>query len=382
MGYIYLDNNATTEVSETVLEYQNKILKENYGNASSQYLLGQKSKKIIDESRTVIKEVLNADKNDMIVFTGCASESNNSVFFSAINIYPEKKHIIISAVEHLSVLSTAMFLEGKGCEITIIGVDNEGRLNLDQFRKSIRKDTLLISIMTANNETGVIFPIKQLVQIAREIAPDVLFHTDAVQAIGKIKVDVTDLGVDYLSLSGHKFYAPKGVGALYIRCNTPFVPFIHGGHQEFNLRAGTENIASIGAMGVAASAVEGLIAENVKREKLRDWMEAEVSRLEDVLIIGKHTQRLPNTSNIAFKDVDGIELLLHLASKGIYVSTGSACNSTCMNPSHVLMAMSIPEGYQHSIRVSLSSHTTGADMRNFVDELIKTVKNIRRKKRW
>lgn len=376
---IYLDNNATTKVNADVLAYQNEIMKDYFGNASSQYPLGQNSKRVIEESRAIIKETIHAGQKDTIVFSGCASESNNSVFFSAINSFPEKKHIIISAVEHLSVLSTAMFWKGKGYEVTVIDVDHNGNLNLDKYKKSIRKDTLLISIMTANNETGVIFPIKQLVQIAREITPDVLFHTDAVQAMGKIPVDVTDIGVDYLSISGHKFHAPKGVGVLYIRSNSPYVPFIYGGHQESNLRAGTENIALIAAIGRAASYIDGLIVENAKRRILRDWMEAEIGKLDDIMVFGQNVERLPNTSNISVKNIDGINILLHLASKGIYVSTGSACNSMNMEPSHVLAAMRAPGEYAHSIRISLSSETTGEDVRSFVNEFISIVNHLRRK---
>lgn len=379
MREIYLDNNATTEISDKVLERQYEILKNNFGNASSKYILGERSKKIIEDSREIMKKAINAGKNDTLIFTGCASESNSSVFFSAINAFPEKKHIVVSAVEHLSVLSTAMFWKEKGFEVTVLGVDNDGNLNIEEFRNSVRKDTLLISIMTANNETGVIFPIKQLVQIAKEIAPDVLFHTDAVQAIGKIPVDVGDTGVDYMSVSGHKFHAPKGVGALYVRADRPFIPLLCGGHQEGNLRAGTENIASIGAMGCAASDIGQLIAENKKREKLREWMEEEIGKIGDVMIIGQNAKRLPNTSNIAIKDIPGSELLFHLAGKGIYVSTGSACNSVSVDPSHVLTAMAVPIEYQHSIRVSLSSFTTGDEIDIFVNTLKEIVSKLRRR---
>ncbi len=378
MVEIYLDNNATTKVSDKVFENHCEWLKK-FGNASSLYPLGENSKRIIEESRRIIKKSINANENDTLIFTGCASESNNSVFFSAINYFPEKRHIIISSVEHLSVFSTAMFWKNKGYEITVVGVDNDGKLDLDQFKKSIRKDTLLISIMMANNETGVIFPIKQLVEIAKDISPDILFHTDAVQAIGKIPVDVMDMGIDYMSISGHKFHAPKGVGALYVRHDVPFIPFIHGGHQEGGLRAGTENLASIAAMGTAALDIEYLITENKKREKIRDWMEAEICKMNDVMIIGHNSTRLPNTSNIAVKGIAGTDLLFHLAHKGIYVSIGSACTSKSISPSHVLKAMKLPEEYQHSIRVSMSSYTTGAEINVFVQQLEKIVNNLRRK---
>lgn len=378
---IYLDNNATTKISRDVLEYQAKILLENYGNASSQYPLGMELKKILEHARESVKKAIHAEKESTLIFTSCASESNNSVFFSVINKYPQKKHIIISAVEHLSVYSTAMFWKEKGYEISVISVDQNGQLNMDEFSKSIREDTALISIMMANNETGVIFPIKQLVQIAKKISPEILFHTDAVQAVGKVVVDVTDLGVDYMSISGHKFHAPKGVGALYIRGDVPYIPFVHGGHQEGNLRAGTENIASIAAMGKAAERVQQLIDNSKKNEKLRDWMEAELSEIEGIMIIGQGAKRLPNTSNVSVKNIDGIDMLLHLARKGICVSTGSACNSVSMNSSHVLEAMGIPEGYKHSIRISLSSHSTGKEITLLVKEIKEIIKKLKEREK-
>lgn len=379
MKEIYLDNNATTKVSTKVLERQYEIQKRDFGNASSKYILGEKSKKIIEVARESIRKSINADENDTLIFTGGASESNSSVFFSAVNSSYVKRHIIISAVEHLSVFSTAMFWKERGFKVTVIGVDNNGNLNIDEFRRSICKDTLLISLMTANNETGVIFPVRQLVQIAKEIAPNILFHTDAVQAMGKIPVDVDAMGVDYMSVSGHKFHAPKGVGILYIRRNVPFIPFIRGGHQERNLRAGTENTASIGAMGCAAANIESLIIENRKRENLRNWMEEEICKIEGVMIIGQNAKRLPNTSNIAVRDIKGLDLLFHLANRKIYVSTGSACNSISVEPSHVLTAMNVPVEYRHSIRVSLSAYTTGDEICAFVKAFKDIVEKLRRR---
>lgn len=376
---IYLDNNATTKISDKVLEEQCRILKNYYGNASSVYYLGKESNKIIENARVNIKRSINAAADDRLIFTGCASESNNSTFFSAINCFPQKKHIIVSAVEHLSVLSTAMFWKEKGYEVTVIGVDHDGKLNIDEFKKCLRKDTLLVSIMFANNETGVVFPIKKLVEVAKNIAPEVLFHTDAVQAIGKIPVDVKELGVDYLSISGHKFHAPKGVGALYIRNQAPFKPFIFGGHQERNLRAGTENTASIHAMGIAALDIEYLIEKSKNNEKLRDFMEEEIEKIEDIMIIGKNSERLPNTSNISMKNMRIAELLLGLSREKIYVSTGSACNSKSIGTSHVLTAMDVPKEYQQSLRVSLSSYTTGAEINAFIKEFKKIIKKLRRK---
>lgn len=366
MKLIYLDNNATTEVDKDVAETAYSVLKDHFGNASSLYPIGIESNGMINESRNIIRTQLGAEQNDEIIFTSCASESNNAVFFSAINSFPDKKHIIISAVEHMSVIQCAEYWEKMGYDVSIIGVDKTGNIDFESFIRCIRKDTLLVSIMLANNETGVIFPIKKLVEELKKRAPEALFHTDAVQAIGKIPVDVKKLGVDFLSLSGHKFHAPKGIGVLYIKNGTPFYPFIMGGHQEKGLRAGTENLANIVALGCAAKKIPDLIEKNTKKVVFRKYIEDSLKELSDIYIIGEGANRLPNTINVSAKNINGTQVLLKLAKEGICVSSGSACNSVSEEPSHVLKAMNVPDEFLRSIRISLSSHTNGDEVKEFL----------------
>lgn len=378
MKQIYLDNNATTKVDPAAADEAYSVLTECFGNASSLYPIGVKSKSIIRESRKIIKTQIGADTNDRIVFTSGASESNNTVFFSAVNSFPEKKHIIISAVEHMSVLRCAEYWKTKGYDISIISVDNSGNIDIEEFISCIRKDTLLVSIMLANNETGVIFPVKKLVEELKKKAPGALFHTDAVQAIGKIPVNVKELGVDFLSLSGHKFHAPKGIGVLYIKEGTPFCPFVIGGHQEKGLRAGTENVANIAALGCAASRIPELIKKNSEKIVFRNYLEKSLKKeLEDIYIIGEDANRLPNTLNISAKNIDGTIVLLKLAAEGICVSSGSACNSVSAEPSYVLRAMNVPDEYLRSIRISFSAYTNGEEINLFLNNYIKIIKKER-----
>lgn len=374
---VYLDNNATTAVNQNIVDYITDLLTNKFANASALYPAGIESKRIIENSRLQIKSMLKADFKDDIVFTSCASESNNAVFSSVTRCFPEKKHIIVSAVEHLSVLNTVNYYQANGYDVSYIKVDSDGNIDIEQFKREIRADTLLVSIMLANNETGVIFPIKELVNVLRTYNSEAFFHTDAVQAIGKIPVDVSDLGVDFMSISGHKFHAPKGIGALFVKNGIDFCPFIMGGHQEHGLRAGTENIAYIGALGMASLAVPQMLREYKKREKMRDWMEKCISELGDVEIIGTAVKRLPNTSNISAKNISGDSLMFELANKGFMVATGSACNSSCSEPSHVLKAMGIPEEFLNSIRVSLSEKTTANDLKQFIECYSKLIKKRR-----
>lgn len=368
---IYLDNNATTALSLRVLQKQVIALKNIYGNPSDPYELGVIAKREMEEARGRIADLIGASLGcGKLIFTGSASEANNAVFNSAIRRCPNKKHIVVSAVEHLSVLAAAKNLEAAGYEITYIPVDQNGELDLNYFRNILRKDTLLVSIMTANNETGIIYPIDEIVQIVRSVSPDILTHTDAVQAIGKIPTNVKNSGVDFLSLSGHKFHAPKGIGALYIRAGVDFIPFIVGGHQEQGQRAGTENTSSIIAMGEAAIEAKESATNQEKVQQLRHDMEAALMALPvESFIIGAHLPRLSNTTSIAFADKSGYELMLKLAASGIYVSTGSACNSESESPSHVVKAMSLPERFQSPIRISLSNETTQNEIEKFVEVL-------------
>lgn len=368
---IYLDNNATTAISLPVLQKQVFALKKLYGNPSAPYELGVVAKRELEEARGQIFNLLGTCSDaGNIIFTGCATEANNAVFNSAIKRHPAKRHIIVSSVEHPSVIELVKNLEATGYEITYVPVNQSGELDLDFLRQKLRKDTLLVSIMTANNETGVIYPINEIVDMVHSVSPEILTHTDAVQAVGKIPIDVKESGVDFLSLSGHKFHAPKGVGALYIRAGIDFVPFLIGGHQEYQQRAGTENTSSIIAMGEAAVWAKKSALDQSTVQRLRDNMEASISRLQvDAFVIAANSLRLSNTSSIAFANKSGYELMLKLATVDIYVSTGSACNSKSEGPSHVIKAMSLPEKYQRPIRVSLSNDTTQSEIDKFVNAI-------------
>ena len=365
---IYLDNNATTPIIVPVSRKLIHAIVNTYGNPSDLYTIGIIAKREIEDARLKIAELIGANlRFDKILFTGCATEANNAVFHSAMKLYPKKKHIIVSSVEHLSVLEVARDSEKYGYSVTYIPVDCNGSLDLDYLKQNLEKDTLLVSIMTANNETGVIFPIEEVVEIVRACSSEILIHTDAVQAIGKIPVDVKLSGVDFLTISGHKFHAPKGVGALYVKGGVEFSPFLLGGHQEKRLRAGTENTTSIIAMGEAAVHAQASINDQHKVGAMRDVLEQKLTTIPiESSIIGASSNRLSNTTNIAFANVDGVELMLKLSEHGIYVSTGSACNSEIAEPSHVIVAMAIQEKFQRPIRVSLSKINTREEINEFI----------------
>ena len=373
---IYLDNNATTKVDEEVLKAMLPYLSSEYGNPSSTYNL-----KIADEigkARNSVAKLLNADPKE-VIFTSCGSESNVSAIMSSVRLNPDKKHIITTKVEHASIMETMKFLESLGYKVTYLGVDEKGRLNPEELRSSITEDTCLVTIMMANNEIGNIYPIKELAKIAHE--KNVLFHVDAVQAAGKIKIDVKDLDVDFLSISGHKINVPKGIGVLYIKDSAKFTPLIFG-HQEKNRRGGTENVPYIIGLGKAA---EMIVNDNFKKEKeveeLRNYMEAEIKKnISDVLIYGDLENRTPNTSSIAFKGVKANELMLILESFNVFVSTGSACNSESALPSYVLTACKADMENYSPIRVSLGKYNTKEEIDEFVKRLVNAVSMLRRKK--
>ena len=348
---IYLDNNATTKVDEEVLNAMLPYLKNEYGNPSSIYSFGKETKKKIIDARRKIATLLNAEENE-IVFTSCASESNVTAIMNAVKNNPDKKHIITTKVEHASIIETMKNLEKSGYNISYLSVDNQGKLNIDEINSLITDDTFLICVMMANNEIGNIYPIKEIGKIAKEHG--IIFHSDAVQAIGKIKIDVKDLGVDTLSFSGHKIYAPKGIGVLYVRENIPFTPLIFG-HQEKNRRGGTENVPYIIGLGEAVQQILDDKYESSNRLKeLRDYMEKEIkSSISDVYFYGDLDNRMPNTSSVAFKGVRADELLFMLESHNIFVSTGSACNSESAEPSHVLTACNADLDNFSPIRISL-----------------------------
>lgn len=374
---IYLDNNATTKIDSEVLNAMLPYLSEEYGNPSSIYAFGKKVKDEINKSRNNIARLLNTNP-DNIIFTSCGSESNVTAIMSSIRLNPNKKHIITTKVEHASIIETMKYLESIGYTITYLNVDKYGRLDLDELRNSITDNTCLVSVMMANNEIGNIYPIKEIASIAH--SKGILFHTDAVQAIGKIRIDVTDLDVDFLSFSGHKINAPKGIGVLYIKDSSTFTPLVFG-HQEKNRRGGTENVPYIIGLGKSA---EMIVNDDFNKEKeiesLRNYMEEEIKKnIEDVLIYGDLDNRTPNTSSIAFKDVKADELMLVLESFNIYVSTGSACNSEIALPSHVLTACKADLDNYSPIRVSLGKYNTKEEIDEFIKRLISIIKMLRRK---
>ena len=374
---IYLDNNATTQIDEKVFNAMLPYLKEEYGNPSSTYSSGKNIKDEINKARNNIARILNTNPEN-IIFTSCGSESNVAAIMSSIKVNPNKKHIITTKVEHASIMEMMNYLEKQGYSITFLNVDNNGRLDLNELKESITADTCLISVMMANNEIGNIYPIKEIAKIAHDNG--IIFHCDAVQAVGKIKIDVKDLDVDLLSISGHKINAPKGIGVLYIKDSKNFTPLIFG-HQEKNRRGGTENVPYIIGLGKAA---ELIFNDNFNKEKeieiLRNYMENEIkNNIEDVIIYGDLENRTPNTSSIAFKGVKADELMLVLESFNIYVSTGSACNSEIALPSHVLTACNADLDNYSPIRISLGKYNTKEEIDEFIKRLINVVNMLRRK---
>lgn len=379
MNEIYLDNNATTKCDDEVLNAMLPYLKEEYGNPSSIYSFSKEVKEKIAEARKNIAKLLNAKENE-IIFTSCASESNVSAIMNAVHSNPTKKHIITTKVEHASIMETMKYLETKGYDITYLSVDEKGRIDLEELNREIKKeDTLLIAVMMANNEIGNIYPVKEIGKIAEK--NHILFHCDSVQAVGKVKIDVKEIKADTLSLSGHKIHAPKGIGVLYVKEGIDYTPLIFG-HQENNRRGGTENVPYIIGIGKAAQMLmEDDDKTNEKIEYLRNKMEEKIKeRIEDVYIYGDLENRLPNTTNIAFKGIKGEEILFVLENYEIYVGTGSACNSQNAEPSHVLTAMGIDLNTSSPIRISLGKYNTEEEIDKFVEALINVVKMLRRRK--
>ena len=377
MKPVYLDNNATTQIDSAVLEAMMPFLTELYGNPSSMHRFGGQVGQHLVKAREQVAASLGA-RPDEILFTACGTESDNTAIWSALNSQPDKKHIITTRVEHPAVLNLVQHLEKRGYEATYLGVNAKGQLDLDELRDAIRKDTALVSIMYANNETGVVFPMDEIAAIVKERG--VQMHTDAVQVVGKLPIDVSSLPVDYLALSGHKLHAPKGIGALYVRKGTPFRPFMRGGHQERGRRAGTENAASIVALGKACElATVNMEEERTRVKALRDRLEAGLlAAVPDSLVNGDITSRLPNTSSIAFKYVEGEAILLLMDGHGICASSGSACTSGSLEPSHVLRAMGVPFTYAHgSIRFSLSRFNTDADVDLVLREVPPIINRLR-----
>jgi cysteine desulfurase len=378
MREIYFDNSATTKLDEEVLKEMLPYFEKSYGNPSSIYKLGRESKKAVEDARDSVAKVLNA-KPEEIYFTAGGSESDNTAIKGIAYATRQKgNHIITSKIEHPAVLETCKSLEKEGFEVTYVDVDENGILDLEKFREAITDKTILVSIMFANNEIGTIQPIKEIGEITK--AKNIYFHTDAVQAVGSLKIDVEELGIDALSLSAHKFYGPKGVGALYIKKGVKFEKYIYGGHQERNKRAGTENVPAIVGLGKAITmAYENLEEHNEKIKKLRDYYVLEVqNKIPYIRINGDIEKRLPGNSNISFRYIEGEGLLLNLDLKGICASSGSACTSGSLEPSHVLLATGLDHETSHgSLRISIGKYNEKEEVDYLVENLAQIVQKLR-----
>ena len=378
MKTIYFDNNATTKVAEEVLEEIKPYFCELYGNPSSMHTFGGQIGRKIRKAREQVAALLGCEPAE-IIFTGCGTESDNTAIKGTLAAHPDKRKIITTRVEHPAVLTTCREMENHGCTVIELPVDKQGRLELVQLEDQIDNDTALVTIMHANNETGVIFPIEKIGEICA--SKDVVFHTDAVQAVGKIPMNLSGGNIDLLSLSGHKLHAPKGVGVLYVKKGTRLTPFMLGGHQEGGKRAGTENITGIIGLGKACElAAKNIEEENRKVKHLRDKLEiAILKKCPSARRNGDKENRLPNTSNISFEFIEGEAILLLLDKYGICASSGSACTSGSLEPSHVLRAMGVPFTAAHgSIRFSLSRYNTEDEV-NFVIEKMPQIVNKLRK---
>ncbi|WP_254173922.1 cysteine desulfurase NifS [Planktothrix pseudagardhii] len=371
MSVIYLDNNATTQVDPLVAEAMLPFLTQYYGNPSSMHTFGGQVGKAIKQAREQVAALLGAEPTE-IIFNSCGTEGNNTAIRTALATNPNKKHIITTEVEHAAILSQCRQLESQGYQVTYLSVNRQGQLDLDELEASLTGGTAVVSIMYANNETGVVFPIEQIGQIVK--AKGAIFHVDAVQAVGKIPLDLKNSTIDLLTLSGHKLHAPKGIGVLYVRKGVRFRPLLLGGHQERGRRGGTENVPGIIALGKASELALVHLADVKKEQQLRDRLEQGLlAKIPNCEVNGHPIQRLPNTSNIGFKYIEGEAILLSLNQYGICASSGSACTSGSLEPSHVLRALGLPYSVLHgSIRFSLSRYTTDEE----IDTVLKVMPEI------
>lgn len=377
MKTVYVDNNATTKVAPEVLEAMLPYFTELYGNPSSMHFFGGQVQKKINEAREQVADFLGADPSE-IVFTSCGTESDNTAIIGTVDSYPEKRHFITSRVEHPAVGNVSTYLGRKGYRVTEISVDRSGKMDLDELKESVTAETVLVSIMYANNETGVIFPIEEIGEVLK--SKGIPFHTDAVQAAGKIPLHMKKSTIDMLSISGHKLHAPKGIGVLYIRKGTKFSPFMIGGHQEKGRRGGTENVPYIIGLGKACElAKKHLEEENTRIRALRDYLERKIlDKIPNALVNGDEVKRLPNTLSVSFEYVEGESILLLLSDLGICASSGSACTSGSLEPSHVLRAMGVPFTAAHgSIRFSLSIYNTKEEMDYIIEHLPPIIQRLR-----
>ena len=374
---IYLDNNATTRTAPEAVQAMLPYFSEYYGNASSIHKFGGRLAKVVEEGRAKVAAFLGADPSE-IIFTSCGTESDNAAILSALDVCPKRRKIVISTVEHPAILNLGKDLERRGYTVVKIPVDNLGRLDMERARETIDENTAVVSVMWANNETGNLYPVEELAALAHRAGA--LFHTDAVQAAGKVPFKLRDMEIDMLSVSGHKFHAPKGIGALYVRRGVRFRPFVVGGHQERGRRAGTENVPYIVGMGVAAElALASFDKENTFVRKLRDDLQARLTAaIPNVRVNGDQEHRLPNTTNLSFEYIEGESILMHMDIYGICASSGSACTTGSLEPSHVMRAMGVPYTAAHgAIRFSFSRYNTQEDVDAVVDVMPGIISKIR-----
>ncbi|MBD2313086.1 cysteine desulfurase NifS [Desertifilum sp. FACHB-1129] len=376
MNIIYFDNNATTQVDPIVLEAMLPYLQEYYGNPSSMHSFGGQVSKAIQAARSQLASLLGAEDSE-IVFTSCGTEGNNTAIRAALAAQPDRDRIITTQVEHACVLNVCKQLEKQGYTVTYLSVDRHGQIDLTELEAALTGSTALVTTMYANNETGVVFPIEEIGALAKSYGA--AFHVDAVQAVGKLPLNLKTSTIDLLTLSGHKLHAPKGVGALYVRRGFRFRPLLLGGHQERGRRAGTENVAGIVALGKAAELAQQHFQSTTLEQQLRDRLEQGLlATISDCQVNGHPTQRLPNTTNIGFKYIEGEAILLSLNQYGVCASSGSACTSGSLEPSHVLRAMGIPYTILHgSIRFSLSRYTTAAEVDRVLELMPPIIERLR-----
>jgi cysteine desulfurase len=375
---IYTDNNATTRVADEVFDAMVPYFTEYYGNPSSMYAFAEYAHKPVENAREQAATLINAARTDEIVFTSCGTESDNAAIFGVLHAYPEKKHFITTAVEHPAVYNLCDELERQGYRVTKLRVNSDVQIDLEELRAAITGDTALVSIMWANNETGTIYPVEAAADIAHEHG--VPFHTDAVQAAGKVPIDVQRTNIDLLSLSGHKIHAQKGVGLLYIKRGTRLRPFFVGGHQEHGRRAGTENVPGIVGLGKACEMARAALGDELTRVKtMRDRLETELLKhISYSHVNGDMVNRTPNTTNITFEFIEGESMLLLLSDEGICASSGSACTSGSLEPSHVLIAAGVPPSQAHSaVRFSLSRYNTDEEIDYIINRMPGIIERLR-----
>lgn len=379
MADVYLDNNATTRVDDEVVQAMLPFFTEQFGNPSSLHSFGNRVGLALKQARQSVQKLLGAEHDSEIVFTSCGTEADSTAILSALKAQPERKTIITTVVEHPAILSLCDYLATEGYTVHKLKVDKQGRLDLDEYASLLTDDVAIVSVMWANNETGTLFPVLEMAQMADDAG--IMFHTDAVQAVGKVPMNLQDTAIHMLSLSGHKLHAPKGIGVLYLRRGTRFRPLLRGGHQERGRRAGTENAASIVGLGVAAErALAFMEHENTEVARLRDKLEAGIlAAVPYAFVTGDPGNRLPNTANIAFEYIEGEAILLLLNKVGIAASSGSACTSGSLEPSHVMRAMDIPYTAAHgTVRFSLSRYTTEAEIDRVIEAVPPIVAQLRK----